>query len=188
MTAPSPPEILGSPDQPFDVTDDEALQVALTNVRRLLETAPFMVVNIHPRPDSIGDCPVVYTVGLAKHGFPEIIAGAMVDIDLLAAVVDNVAYEWMDNQRAQIGRFTMASFSNNEDTLLPLETRYIDSEFLADQAPIGLLKAFYGAMPGMAQLLIPHASGVLPCEPEYNQAECFQPLLKELEIPKEKKH
>lgn len=179
---------LGTMGQPFDVEDAAAERVLVENIRKVLETQPFTVLNVHPRPDDPSMCPVVHSIGLGRHGFPEIIVGAALDIEIMAAMVANIAGEWMDAGKAEMGVFTSEFFQNSDDVQLPWAIRYIDSEALADQAAVSVLKTYYGAMPAMAQLILSSPQGILPYEEGYSQAQHFQPLLKEMELPSEKKH
>jgi hypothetical protein len=180
---------LGTPDAVLDLDNAEVEKELVENIRAMLENAPFTVINVHPRPDEPTTCQVVYSIGLGKHGFPEIIAGSRLDIEMMATLVDNVAAYWLDKGEAQIGVQTPEFFQDPEGKNLPLVIRYIDADAIAGEVAVSALKTFYGGtMPTMVQLLITAMDGKLPSDEGYDQERYFQPLLKAMETPSEKKH
>lgn len=180
---------VGAPDKPLDMEEPGVQEAVVENLRKMLETQPFTVLNIHPRPDDVSTCPVVYTVGLIRHGFPEIIAGADLDIKMLATLVDNVGHGWMEGKEVTVGTMTQVLLRDPDGNRLSPVTRYIDADAIADQAAVSVLKAFYGGMmPVMVQLMVPSLGGKLPTDEGYDQHGYFQPLLKALNETPGTKH
>lgn len=177
---------LGTPEQVIDLNEADAEAALIKNIRLTLEKSPFTILNVHPRPEESDMCPVVFSVGLTKHGFPEIIAGGHLDIEIMATLADNVASYWLDRGEVQLGEQDPAFFQDSNGRNLPLVIRPIDSQALTEESEVSVLKMFHdGMLPAMVQLLFTALDGKLPSDDDYDQLKYFQPLLPALDVAPE---